>query len=236
MIASAAVARRRGPLPRQDSAKLKARILDCAERLFAEHGYHGTSIRDIAAAAEAQLALVGYHFGSKEQLLDAVVARRAEVLRVERLSALTAARERSRGRPVPPEELIRGFVECFLARAARRDSGWRSYAKLVADLANSSAWGSLVSRHYDDVARDYLEELKRSYPSSDPEQVVRGFFYVIGVMVSVCSRTGRIERLSDARYKSADLNALLPSMIWFMTGGLDRLLRRTVPKTGPSDG
>jgi AcrR family transcriptional regulator len=61
------------------------RILDAARHLFAEHGYDGTSIRDITVAAEANVAAVGYHFGSKEGLygdvLQALVgplARRVE--------------------------------------------------------------------------------------------------------------------------------------------------------------
>lgn len=216
--------RRRGPLSRSDSAQLKARILDCAERLFAEHGYDGTSIRDIAALAQVQLAMVGYHYGAKDQLLDAVLSRRAAVLGSERMQALSAARARFPG-PVPPEVLIGDFVQCFLARAARRDSGWRSYAKLVADLANSSSWGALVSKHYDDVARAYIEELQRNYPDADPEKIVQGFFYIAGVMVAACSRPGRIERLSHARYRSVDLTAMLPNMVQFMAGGLDRLAR-----------
>jgi AcrR family transcriptional regulator len=61
------------------------RILDAARHLFAEHGYDGTSIRDITVAAEANVAAVGYHFGSKEglygdilQSLVGPLARRVE--------------------------------------------------------------------------------------------------------------------------------------------------------------
>ena len=49
------------------------RILDAARHLFAEHGYEGTSIRDITIAAEANVAAVGYHFGSKEGLYGDVL-------------------------------------------------------------------------------------------------------------------------------------------------------------------
>ena len=62
------------------SAATRERILDAAEKLFAERGYHGVSIRDVTGAAEVDVALVNYHFGSKEMLLEAVVARRADQL------------------------------------------------------------------------------------------------------------------------------------------------------------
>jgi AcrR family transcriptional regulator len=49
------------------------RLLEVARTLFAERGYAGTTVRDIALAAEANLAAVGYHFGSKEGLYQEVL-------------------------------------------------------------------------------------------------------------------------------------------------------------------
>jgi AcrR family transcriptional regulator len=51
----------------------KTALMDAAKRLVAERGYAGTSVRDIAAAAPANLAAVNYHFGSREALLDEAV-------------------------------------------------------------------------------------------------------------------------------------------------------------------
>jgi len=51
------------------------RLLSVARRLFAEQGYHGTSIRQIVTRAEANLGAVTYHFGSKERLYHAVLAQ-----------------------------------------------------------------------------------------------------------------------------------------------------------------
>jgi AcrR family transcriptional regulator len=49
------------------------RLLEVARHFFAEYGYEGTTVRDIALAAEANLAAVGYHFGSKEGLYQEVL-------------------------------------------------------------------------------------------------------------------------------------------------------------------
>jgi AcrR family transcriptional regulator len=212
-------------MPKEDSQNLKVRILDSAERLFAEHGYDGTSIRDIASGAQVQLSLVSYHFGSKEDLLDSVLGRRAEILGAQRMAALAAARERYAGGRIPPDALVRHYIECFLARAATADGGWRSYVKLVADLTNSALWGNLISKHFDAVAREYVAELQKTYGGCDPEKVMQGFFYTIAVMVAACSRAGRIERLSDGLYESVDVTAMLPNIIAFAIGGIDRLAR-----------
>ena len=48
----------------------KAALLTAAKQLIGEHGYAGTSVRDLAAAAGTNLAAVSYYFGSREELLD----------------------------------------------------------------------------------------------------------------------------------------------------------------------
>ena len=56
----------------------KERILDSAESLFMEHGFEATGLRQITAAADVNLAAVNYHFGSKEELFEAVLTRRLD--------------------------------------------------------------------------------------------------------------------------------------------------------------
>ena len=51
------------------SKDTKERILDAAERLFAAHGFAGTSLRAVTKEAGVNLAAVHYHFGTKEDLL-----------------------------------------------------------------------------------------------------------------------------------------------------------------------
>lgn len=58
-------------------ADKRLHILDAAEELFSERGYEGTSVRDIAARANVNLAMISYYFGSKEKLLTALVEYRA---------------------------------------------------------------------------------------------------------------------------------------------------------------
>ena len=74
MAASRSV--RKGAAHDVTSAGTKTRILDAAEALFTEHGYEATSMRQLTAAAGANLAAVNYHFGSKEELFQAVLTRR----------------------------------------------------------------------------------------------------------------------------------------------------------------
>jgi len=60
------------------AADTKQKVLDAAEQLFADDGFAQTSIRTIVSQAGVNIAAVHYHFGSKEDLLRAVFARRLE--------------------------------------------------------------------------------------------------------------------------------------------------------------
>ena len=59
----------------------KAHILDVAMQLFAEKGFEGSSIRDLAARAGVNVAMVNYYFGSKEKLFESLVAQKASYTR-----------------------------------------------------------------------------------------------------------------------------------------------------------
>ncbi|MCG2462157.1 TetR family transcriptional regulator [Flavobacteriaceae bacterium F89] len=59
------------------------RILEIAEKLFAENGFDGTSIRQISKEADINIAMISYYFGSKEKLLEALLLYRTGDFKME---------------------------------------------------------------------------------------------------------------------------------------------------------
>ena len=57
---------------RMDYNEKQIQIMEAAEKLFAEQGFEGTSVRDIAETAHVNLAMISYYFGSKEKLMEAM--------------------------------------------------------------------------------------------------------------------------------------------------------------------
>src|ERR1044072_7944760 len=107
------------PLPRHDEEGTRERILRTAERLFAERGFNGVSVRELAAAAQVNIASIGYHFDSKEGLLSEVYRRHCEPMIEERLRGLEAAvRRRGRARVAA---IIEAFVRPALAQVEMED-------------------------------------------------------------------------------------------------------------------
>lgn len=82
-------------------------LLDAAERRFARQGFAATTIKDIAAEAQLNSALLYYYFANKEDLYHAVLRRRITGLAADMAPALLA--------PVPPAEAIRRFVRAYVA-------------------------------------------------------------------------------------------------------------------------
>jgi AcrR family transcriptional regulator len=73
----------------------KGRLLDVAERLFADHGIDGTSLRQITKEAGVNLGAVNYHFRSKEELMVTVFNRRFGPLKQEQLNLLKQAQQQA---------------------------------------------------------------------------------------------------------------------------------------------
>jgi len=90
----------------------KTRILDCAEQMFAREGFHNTSLRNLTSHAEVNLASVNYHFGSKEELLQAVIERRMLPLNKIRQTKIEEIMDRARARQSLPAttDILQAFI------------------------------------------------------------------------------------------------------------------------------
>jgi len=105
------------------SADTKTRILDAAERLFVEHGFEATSLRQLTTAAGVNLAAVNYHFGSKEELFQAVLTRRLDPMNQERIERLEKLEREASGKPLSCEKILFAMLipALRLARDERRE-------------------------------------------------------------------------------------------------------------------
>src|SRR5437588_11292962 len=88
------------------SADTKTRIHAAAERLFVEHGFEATSLRQLTPAAGVNLAAVNYHFGSKEELFQAVLTRRLDPMNQERIERLEKLEREAGERPASCEKVL----------------------------------------------------------------------------------------------------------------------------------
>ena len=104
------------------SARTRERLLDTAERLFAQRGFAATSVRTITNAADANLGAINYHFRSKQDLYAEVFARRAALVATP---VLTAARDAAGIAHAHPAAAFRALGRAFLAPHEDRDASLR---------------------------------------------------------------------------------------------------------------
>jgi len=196
-------------------ATTQDRILDASERLFAEFGFDGVSLRKITQHAGVELALANYHFGPKKDLFLAVVRRRADELNDARTAALDALDEHA-----SLEDLIDAFTRPFLEKSARGGPGWKSYARLVAQIANTPRWTEAVmASQFDPVASLFIEKTRAVVPTRDPRNIYWAFHFLLGAMIMTFAETGRIDRLSGGVCSSSDLDSIHAKMIPFLAAG-----------------
>lgn len=93
-----------------DASTTAERLLNTAERLFAEHGYDGVGMRALADEAGVNLGATTYHYGSKQKLYIETVMRRFRPIGEERIKLLRQAEKEAKGKPVPVETII----DCML--------------------------------------------------------------------------------------------------------------------------
>jgi AcrR family transcriptional regulator len=216
------------PNGRKAGEVTRDRILDAAEILFALHGFHGTSMREVALQSDARLALVAYHFGTKEALFDRVVERRASYMAHQRMQLLDAVRCQAGNGPIPLEDLVVGYVRPFVERSSNGGAGWKHYALLVARASNAPDYAKVIGVHYNAVARLFLAEFCRALPDVEEERIYHAFSFMVGTMLSLVAEPGRVESLSSGRYASHDLERVFATMQPFVVAGFRDLSSPTV--------
>ncbi|MFW5662034.1 MAG: TetR/AcrR family transcriptional regulator [Oceanicaulis sp.] len=214
--------------------RTRERLLDAAEKLFAEKGYYGVTVRAIAREADSDPALVAYYFGGKRELFDAVLLRRADELNSIRLDWLARC-EREAGPDGPAvEDVIAAFTGPLLDRSANGGPGWKSYFALVGQVTNSPEWGvAIMSKYFDPIVRRFLEAVKRSLPDMSDEELFWSYHFLSGALVLTFAETGRVDSLSGGLCRSSDLEAVHDRMPDFLGAGFRRLAARDDARRTP---
>ncbi|MEV0226783.1 TetR/AcrR family transcriptional regulator [Streptomyces sp. NPDC050704] len=163
-------------------ASTRDRLLDTAERLFAEHGFAATSLRTLTEAAGANVAAVNYHFGSKEGLLRSVVERAMASVNGERLRLLEELG--ASGRKPTVEELVRAFVATGASIVERSGERGPAVARFLGrvmfepDPAVRRLFGTEVAP----VEGQYLDALQAALPELPPDEVAFRYRAMVGLL------------------------------------------------------
>jgi AcrR family transcriptional regulator len=213
------------PSAREAQPDRRLNILLAAEKLFAQRGYHGVSIRDIAGEAGVPLALVGYYFGAKHELYHAIFESWSDTI-ASRLEALRAAAEEP-----DLDRLLDGILDAFASPvlAMHRHPQGQYWALMAArDLAAPTPEADRAQREFfDPMAHAFIDALMTTAPGASRGQVAWCYQFMLGALLHHLTDQ-RVERLSRGENRSAD-PAAKGALLSFIAAGFRAVLGSARP-------
>jgi AcrR family transcriptional regulator len=178
----------------------RERILETAERLFAQRGIDQTSVRQInLAAGQRNASATAYHFGSRDALLGAVLEYRREAINARRLALLHSLEQDGRHQDL--RALVGALVHPLAERLGRKAEG-DHYIRVIAQVTGHPRYHRMAqarSRHGSGLER--LLELLRACLPALPEEILRQRFGM--ALRQVFNELADYQRLYLARSRTA---------------------------------
>jgi AcrR family transcriptional regulator len=203
-------------------------ILLAAEKLFAQRGYNGVSIRQIADEAGVPLALVGYYFGPKHELFRAIFEHWNSTIQ-ERLNALAKVRAHA-AETNYLEQVVAAFIGPVLRLRASPEGEW--YALLLTRGANepNEEADQILREFFDPLANAFIDALLDAFPGGTRGQVAWSYQFMLGALLHHIG-DARVLHLSGGVNTPNAPNAA-PLLAAFITGGMRQAM--ATPFTGPA--
>ena len=202
-------------------SETKGRILDAAEKLFAEVGFEAASLRQITSEAGVNLAAVNYHFQSKEQLAQAVMVRKLLPITKARLDLLDRVEREHPAGPLPLEDVVEALLRPMV-------------------LAHGSpAFGKLLGRMYTEpgepmrrrmapalaeTVRRFQAAFERALPGISVVDRALGLHFMIGSAAHFMAAGGLLELISGRPSDDFPFDLVIRRLIRYTTAGLRSLV------------
>jgi len=204
----------------KNNGKLKEKILDAAEIAFAERGYTGISVRDIAERAGVNQGLIRYYFDTKEQLFDEVYKRRGGLLSGHRHVLLDRLLES--GQPLQVKDIIRAYLQPQWDLKHSGESG-AAFARLQSRLHSEAEEHALRLRKevYDASVRRYVDVLAQAIPHLPRRTIGLRMSFLVGTYMFMLNDLGRIEDLTEGKIHHLSKDEMLDNIVAFLAAGME---------------
>jgi AcrR family transcriptional regulator len=196
------------------------RLLHAAEELFPEKGFDGTSVRELAAAADCNIASVNYHFGGKEKLYVELWRRYLIRMRETRLAAIQRVMQ-SEPAEYALENLLRAFANAFLEPLIDQSRAQR-FTKLMAR--------EMLDRHLpadmfvEEVIVPTLTAMRQAFaricPDLDSSRVRLVVYSIVAQLLHAVHMKGAFEHTNNPDFPKFDLSETIEHVVRFSAAGI----------------
>ena len=204
-------------------AATKDRILDAAEGLFMEHGFEATSLRAITAAASVNLAAVNYHFGSKEELFQAVLTRRLDPMNQQRVALLDRLERASPTAPLSCERIIVALFVPALELARDPERGGKNFLRLLGRAYADPApfIRRFLSEQYAPMIARFKAAFGRALPHLPKKELSWRLHFIMGALSYTLAGTDALKLIAELNPKeTTNDEVLLRRLAPFLLAGL----------------
>lgn len=200
----------------------RTRLLDSAEQLFAERGIDATSLRAITTAADANLASVNYHFGSKDALFREVVSRRIGPVNAERLRLLAEIERIASTEPPALEAVLNAFLSPALHLESQQESSGKNIMCLMGRLYSEPRAEELKMMffaEFKEVFERFIPAIQRCLPDLPKVDILWRFFFMVGSMAHLMSASDVLSHASGGLCNPNDTESNLARLVDFSAAG-----------------
>ncbi len=209
---------------RNGAAVTKQRVLDAAEALFVEHGFEATSLRAITTAAGVNLAAVNYHFGSKEELFQAVLTRRLDPMNQRRVALLEALEDEGGDAPVPCDRILAAMFLPALELARDPERGGADFLRLLGRAYADPApfIRHFLSEHYAPMIARFKDAFARALPQLPRRELSWRLHFIMGALSYTLAGTDALKLIHEIAPADGGANdeLLLRRLAPFLLAGL----------------
>lgn len=202
--------------PRTASEETRERLLDAAREAFSQHGFQGATVREICRRAEANVAAVNYHFGSKDGLL-------AEALNFASLKSLQLTNVQAGG---APEVRLRRFIRDFMLMLLDETNGSLSCRIMARELADPTPALDKIVREAIAPLHEFLVRLLREIAGEKTEEAElrRCMHSILGQCLYYRHSHPVLQRLHPSlRYGRQEIETIAGHIADFSLAGIGRL-------------
>jgi AcrR family transcriptional regulator len=199
----------------------KNKILDAADILFADKGFNGTSLREITSQANVNLAAVNYHFGSKKELIKAVMSRYMDELSPQLESALLLLCENDTKPSL--HDVFSAFIDPLLNLNTLKGNGTSTFLQLLGrgytDSQGFLRW--FLTTQYPNVFTNFTKAIKIAYPELSAEEMFWRLHFTMGTIVFTMSSTEALIDIAQNDFNNQlDIAGVIERVIPYVAAGV----------------
>ncbi len=186
------------------SQNTREKVLDTAERLFAENGFDSTTMRHLVSKAGVNLAAIHYHFGSKQVLLDEVILRRQIPIDEKRLSNLKELENRAKNDAIGLEALIEALIDPLLECSRDLPNGRHWLVLLMRLRMESRELPNSGRELHQEMFRRYVDAFSQELPQLPSEELAYRVYFLAGSVAHALVDTKSLPALGYGMAKIHD--------------------------------